>query len=80
MHSLMELVQLTSQGNQGPFVSLMMAYIFNAMTHLAVDVRLMAFRFLGLVVLHYPPTFLLYAEKVFQYTTPNRVEENKKRV
>lgn len=76
----MELVQLTSQGNQGPFVSLMMAYIFNAMTHLAVDVRLMAFRFLGLVVLHYPPTFLLYAEKVFQYTTPNSVEENKKRV
>ncbi|XP_056161020.1 uncharacterized protein LOC115685680 isoform X2 [Syzygium oleosum] len=58
--------ELTSQGNQGPFVSLMMAYIFNAMTHLAVDVRLMAFRFLGLVVLHYPPTFLLYAEKILQ--------------
>lgn len=54
------------EGNQGPFVSLMMAYIFNAMTHLAVDVRLMAFRFLGLVVLHYPPTFLLYAEKILQ--------------
>ncbi|KAI6677920.1 hypothetical protein NL676_038716 [Syzygium grande] len=58
--------ELTLQGNQGPFVSLMMAYIFNAMTHLAVDVRLMAFRFLGLVVLHYPPTFLLYAEKILQ--------------
>ncbi|XP_030525125.1 uncharacterized protein LOC115737229 isoform X2 [Rhodamnia argentea] len=54
------------EGNQRPFVSLMMAYIFNAMTHLAVDVRLMAFRFLGLVVLHYPPTFLLYAEKILQ--------------
>ncbi|KAF8012918.1 hypothetical protein BT93_I0932 [Corymbia citriodora subsp. variegata] len=54
------------EGNQGPFISLMMAYIFNAMTHLAVDVRLMAFRFLGLIILHYPPTFLLYAEKILQ--------------
>ncbi|XP_039169029.1 uncharacterized protein LOC104444410 isoform X3 [Eucalyptus grandis] len=71
--TLKELLQQTShhnpkvrRGQSRAFVSLMMAYIFNAMTHLAVDVRLMAFRFLGLVVLHYPPTFLLYAEKILQ--------------
>lgn len=50
--------------NQGTFISLMMAYIFNAMTHLAIDVRLMAFKFLDLVVQHYPSSFSLYAEKI----------------
>ncbi|KAK6145745.1 hypothetical protein DH2020_022565 [Rehmannia glutinosa] len=49
--------------NQGPLVSLMMAYIFNAMTHLAIDVRLMAFKFFDLVVQFYPSAFSLYAEK-----------------
>lgn len=52
------------QDNQELFVSLMMAYIFNSMTHLAIDVRLMAFKFLELVVQSYPPSFFLYAEKV----------------
>lgn len=52
--------------SQGPFVSLMMAYIFNAMTHLAIDVRLMAFKFFDLVVQHYPSSFSMHAEKIFQ--------------
>ncbi|KAK6147324.1 hypothetical protein DH2020_018236 [Rehmannia glutinosa] len=52
--------------NQGPLVSLMMAYIFNAMTHLAIDVRLMAFKFFDLVVQFYPSAFSLYAEKILQ--------------
>ncbi|KAK6139648.1 hypothetical protein DH2020_026612 [Rehmannia glutinosa] len=52
--------------NQGPLVSLMMAYIFNAMTHLAIDVRLMAFKFFDLVVQFYPSSFFLYAEKILQ--------------
>ncbi|KAK1562182.1 hypothetical protein Q3G72_007583 [Acer saccharum] len=54
------------EDNQGQFVSLMMAYIFNAMTHLAFDVRLMAFKFFDLVVQYYPPSFSLYAEKILQ--------------
>ena len=55
------------QDNQGPFISLMMAYIFNSMTHLAIDVRLMAFRFFDLVIQHHPSSFSLYAEKVGMY-------------
>ncbi|PRQ56015.1 putative pre-rRNA-processing protein IPI1/Testis-expressed sequence 10 protein [Rosa chinensis] len=51
------------EDNQELFVSLMMAYIFNSMTHLAIDVRLMAFKFLELVIQYYPPSFFLYAEK-----------------
>ncbi|KAI7990847.1 Testis-expressed protein 10 [Camellia lanceoleosa] len=54
------------EDNQGPFISLMMAYIFNAMTHLAIDVRLMAFKFFDLVVQYYPLSFSLYSEKIFQ--------------
>lgn len=54
------------EDNQGPFISLMMAYIFNAMTNLAIDIRLMAFRFLDLVIQHYPSSFMLYSEKIFQ--------------
>lgn len=50
----------------GPIISLIMAYIFNAMTHLAFDIRLMAFKFFELVVQHYPSSFLLHAEKVLQ--------------
>jgi len=41
-----------------------MVYIFNAMTHLAIDIRLMAFKFFDLVVQHYPSSFFMYAEKV----------------
>ncbi|KAF9606386.1 hypothetical protein IFM89_025075 [Coptis chinensis] len=50
----------------GPIISLIMAYIFNAMTHLAFDIRMVAFKFFELVVQHYPSSFLLYAEKVLQ--------------
>lgn len=52
--------------NQGPFISLMMAYIFNAMTHLAIDVRVMTFKIFDLVVQNYPSSFPLYAEKILQ--------------
>lgn len=44
----------------------MMTYIFNAMTNLAIDIRLMAFKFFDLVVQFYPPCFSLYAEKVHE--------------
>ncbi|XP_015900414.3 uncharacterized protein LOC107433628 isoform X1 [Ziziphus jujuba] len=54
------------EDNQGIFISLLMTYIFKAMTHLAIDVRLMAFKFFDLVVQHYPHSFFLYAEKVLQ--------------
>ncbi|PRQ44133.1 putative pre-rRNA-processing protein IPI1/Testis-expressed sequence 10 protein [Rosa chinensis] len=54
------------EDNQELFVSLMMAYIFNSMTHLAIDVRLMAFKILELVIQYYPPSFFLYAEKILQ--------------
>ncbi|KAJ6330565.1 hypothetical protein OIU76_009205 [Salix suchowensis] len=54
------------EDNQGPVISLMMAYIFNAMTHLAIDVRLMAFKFFDLAVQYHPPSFFSYAEKILQ--------------
>ncbi|KAE8125193.1 hypothetical protein FH972_020026 [Carpinus fangiana] len=54
------------EDNQELFISLIMAYIFNTMTHLAIDVRLMAFKFLDLVVENHPPSFFLYAEKILQ--------------
>ncbi|GKA27211.1 hypothetical protein Tco_0713379 [Tanacetum coccineum] len=53
--------------NQGTFISLMMAYVFNARTHLSIDV---AFTFFDLVVHHYPTSFCMYAEKA---TTDRRV-------
>lgn len=55
------------EDNQGTFISLMMAYVFNAMTHLTIDVRLMAFKFFDLVVQHYPMSFSMYAEKIIQH-------------
>ncbi|KAJ4827083.1 hypothetical protein Tsubulata_013897 [Turnera subulata] len=54
------------EDNQEPLISLMMAYIFNAMTHLNVDVRLMAFKFFDLVIQYYPPSFSIYSEKILQ--------------
>ncbi|CAI9097605.1 OLC1v1034076C1 [Oldenlandia corymbosa var. corymbosa] len=54
------------EDNQGPLIPLMVAYIFNSMTHLALDVRLMAFKFLDLLVQQYPSSFSLYAEKILQ--------------
>ncbi|KAI7732166.1 hypothetical protein M8C21_028920, partial [Ambrosia artemisiifolia] len=55
------------EDNQGTFISLMMAYVFNAMTHLSIDVRLMAFKFFDLVVQHYPLSFSMYADKIIQH-------------
>ncbi|XP_024016945.1 uncharacterized protein LOC21387601 isoform X2 [Morus notabilis] len=54
------------EDNQGVFISLLTAYIFSAMTHLAIEVRLMAFKFFDLVVQYYPNSFFLYAEKILQ--------------
>ncbi|KAH1150736.1 hypothetical protein AAZX31_16G089600 [Glycine max] len=55
------------EDNQELIVSLLMPYIFNAMTHLVVDVRMMAFDFLDLILEFYPPSFSpSYAEKIFQ--------------
>ncbi|XP_030499534.2 uncharacterized protein LOC115714916 isoform X1 [Cannabis sativa] len=50
---------------EGMFVSLLMTYIFHAMTNFAVEVRVTAFRFLELVVQHYPDSLFQYAEKIF---------------
>ncbi|XP_022147799.1 uncharacterized protein LOC111016649 [Momordica charantia] len=52
--------------NQGLFISLLMGYIFNAMTHLSIDVRMMAFRFFELVVEYFPSSFFLHADKILQ--------------
>nr|GMD39245.1 testis-expressed sequence 10 protein-like [Ipomoea batatas] len=54
------------QDGKGPFISLIMVYIFSAMTNLAIEVRLMAFKFLDLVIQNYPSTFSMYAEKILQ--------------
>lgn len=43
---------------------LLMANILNGMTHLSIDIQLMAFRFLELVVLNFPSSFCSYAEQV----------------
>ncbi|XP_047152629.1 uncharacterized protein LOC124824261 isoform X3 [Vigna umbellata] len=54
------------EDNQELVDSLLMPYIFNAMTHFSVDVRMMAFDFLDLILEFYPPSFSpLYAEKIF---------------
>ncbi|RDX92488.1 Testis-expressed protein 10, partial [Mucuna pruriens] len=68
LHDLFKIVILPGckEDNQELIVSLLMPYIFNAMTHLAVDVRIMAFDFLDLVLEFYPPSFSSYAEKIFQ--------------
>ncbi|MCE0480943.1 hypothetical protein HAX54_038252 [Datura stramonium] len=54
------------EDNKGPINSLMMTYIFNAMTHMAIEVRLMAFKFFDLLIQYFPSSFLLYAEKILQ--------------
>ncbi|KAK7294692.1 hypothetical protein RJT34_17585 [Clitoria ternatea] len=68
LHDLFKVVILPGckEDNQELIISLLMAYIFNAMTHLAVDVRIMAFDFLDLVLEFYPPSFSPYAEKIFE--------------
>ncbi|XP_060196534.1 uncharacterized protein LOC132625915 isoform X2 [Lycium barbarum] len=54
------------EDSKGPINSLMMTYIFNAMTHMAIEVRLMAFKFFDLLIQYFPSCFLLYAEKILQ--------------
>ncbi|KAJ1271412.1 hypothetical protein BS78_06G126700 [Paspalum vaginatum] len=44
---------------------LLMANIMNGMTHLSMDIQLMAFRFLELAVLTFPSSFPSYAEQTF---------------
>ncbi|KAK3141987.1 hypothetical protein QOZ80_4BG0340710 [Eleusine coracana subsp. coracana] len=44
---------------------LLMANILNGMTHLFLDIQLMAFRFLELVVLNFPSCFTSYSEQAF---------------
>ncbi|XP_019425729.1 PREDICTED: uncharacterized protein LOC109334416 isoform X2 [Lupinus angustifolius] len=60
------ILRVCEEDNQELIVSLLMPYIFNAMTHLSVDIRIMAFDFLDLVLEFYPPSFSSYAEKIFQ--------------
>ncbi|XP_021771298.1 uncharacterized protein LOC110735415 isoform X1 [Chenopodium quinoa] len=54
---------------KGAPISLIMAYIFKAMTNLAIDVRFMAFKFFDLVVQTHPPAFSTYAEKALENYT-----------
>ncbi|KAG2242093.1 hypothetical protein Bca4012_012675 [Brassica carinata] len=54
------------EDNQGLMVSRLMPCIFLAMAESSIDVRLMAFKFLHLVVKHCPPTFSLYADKILE--------------
>ncbi|KFK25037.1 hypothetical protein AALP_AA8G058400 [Arabis alpina] len=54
------------EDNQGRIVSLLLPYIYIAMANTAIEVRLMAFKFLDLVVEYYPPTFSLDAEKILE--------------
>ncbi|KAM0913507.1 hypothetical protein ACQ4PT_012109 [Festuca glaucescens] len=46
-------------------LSLLMANVLNGMTHLSMDIQLMAFRFLELVVLNFPSSFPRHAEQAF---------------
>lgn len=56
------------EATMGPLISIIMAHIFNAMTQLAFDIRLMAFKFLDLVVQHYQSTVVLnYVHKVLRH-------------
>ncbi|XP_054819603.1 uncharacterized protein LOC129318695 isoform X2 [Prosopis cineraria] len=68
LYDLFKLVILAGceEDNQELVVSLLMTSIFQAMTHLAIDIRLKAFEFLDLVLEFYPPSLPLYAEKIFQ--------------
>ncbi|KAJ6821652.1 uncharacterized protein M6B38_391920 [Iris pallida] len=59
-----EVFRCSKEDISGPVISLLMAYVFNAMTHMAVDIRLMAFKFFNLIVHCFSSSFILYAEKV----------------
>ncbi|XP_047312940.1 uncharacterized protein LOC124916254 [Impatiens glandulifera] len=47
-------------------ISQVMMYVLDAMKNLTIDIRLMAFKFLDLIVQHYPSSFPLYSEKILQ--------------
>ncbi|KAK4749909.1 hypothetical protein SAY87_027358 [Trapa incisa] len=51
---------------RGSLLTRMMAYIFNAMTHFSMEVRLMAFKYLDLVVQNDSLGTLISAEKILQ--------------
>jgi len=56
------------EATMGPLISIIVAHIFNAMTQLAFDIRLMAFKFLDLVVQHYQSTVVhTYVDKVLPH-------------
>lgn len=56
------------EATMGPLISIIVAHIFNAMTQLAFDIRLMAFKFLDLVVQHYQSTVVHnYVDKVLPH-------------
>ncbi|CAH8272375.1 unnamed protein product [Arabidopsis lyrata] len=61
-----QIFRACKEDNKGLMVSLLMPYIFTAMTNSSIDVRLMAFNFFHLVLEYYPPTFSLYAEKILE--------------
>ncbi|KAM7265835.1 hypothetical protein ACFE04_003518 [Oxalis oulophora] len=44
----------------------MMFYIFYAMTQLRIEIRLMAFKFLDLLLQFHPPCFFLHADKILE--------------
>ncbi|KAJ4817365.1 ARM repeat superfamily protein [Rhynchospora pubera] len=52
---------------KGPTVALLMAYIFNAMTHMTVEIRLSAFKFFRLLVHSYPSSFFMHSDKVLDH-------------
>ncbi|KAJ3679485.1 hypothetical protein LUZ60_017496 [Juncus effusus] len=51
----------------GPTVTLLMAYILNAMTHISIEIRLTAFKFFELLVLTHPSSFFMHSDKVLDH-------------
>ncbi|KAF2289646.1 hypothetical protein GH714_037680 [Hevea brasiliensis] len=66
LYQLLKSVIFPTCNEDMPFIHLMMGYIFVAMANLAIEVRLMAFKFFYLIVQYYPAAFSLHGEKVLQ--------------
>ncbi|XP_058003367.1 uncharacterized protein LOC131168992 isoform X3 [Hevea brasiliensis] len=66
LYQLLKSVIFPTCNEDMPFIHLMMGYIFVAMANLAIEVRLMAFKFFDLIVQYYPAAFSLHGEKVLQ--------------
>ncbi|XP_058003358.1 uncharacterized protein LOC110634711 isoform X7 [Hevea brasiliensis] len=66
LYQLLKSVIFPTCNEDMPFIYLMMGYIFVAMANLAIEVRLMAFKFFYLIVQYYPAAFSLHGEKVLQ--------------